>query len=310
MPTDLTKWGSVVARIGGREIATNDIGVIASGAVMFIVSFFPWYSVKLSFFGSSRTAHENGWGLGFNSWFPVLLVIAVAGVLAARLFAGLRVPDAGPVSVMWLLPGVSALAFLLLLLRWIRFPNVPSGVDAGPSVGFYLAVVAALAQAVFAVLAALASGAALPWRPGSGGGGGGAGQWQPPANQPPYGQPYGQQPTPGGYGQQQPGYGQPPQGYGQPPQGYGQQPPAGGGYGQQPSQPQQGGGYGQQPPPGYGQQPPPGYGQQPPPGYGQQPPTGGGYGQPPGYGQPGYGQPGYGQQPPPDDYGQQSSPNR
>ncbi|MCM3882926.1 hypothetical protein [Frankia sp. R82] len=305
-----------MARIGGREIATNDIGVIAASAVMFIVSFLPWYSVKFSFFGSGRTAHENAWGLGFNSWFPVLLVLAVGGVLAARLFAGLRVPDLGPVAVVWVLPAVSLLAFLLLLLRWIRFPDVPAGVDAGPSVGFFLAIVASLAQTVFGVLAALASGAPLPWRPGGGGTGpGGSGQWQPSANQPPYGQPYGQQPTPGGYGQQpgygQPGYGQPPQGYGQPPTGggYGQQPPPG--YGQQPGygQPPAGGGYGQPPAGGgYGQQPPPGYGQQPQqPGYGQ-PPAGGGYGQQPA---PGYGgqQPGYGQ-PPQDGYGQQSAPNR
>ncbi|EIV94062.1 hypothetical protein [Frankia sp. QA3] len=300
-----------MAQIGGRSVATNDIGVIAPGLLMFIVSFLPWYSVSYSFFGRGTKAHENGWGLGFNSWFPVLLVLAVAGLLAARLFANLRIPDVGPVSALWILPGVSAFATLLLLIRWIRFPDVPSGLDAGPSVGFYLALVAAIAQTVFGVLAALANGATIPGR-GRAGGPGAPGGWPPPPGQPPYGQPYGQQPTPGygaptggygqpGYGQPQPGYGQPPAGYGQPPQGgYGQPQP--GGYGTPPT----GGGYGQQQG-GYGQ-PPAGYGQ-PPAGYGQPP---AGYGQPP-YGQPqgGYGQPSQPQQPqPPGTYGQQPPADR
>lgn len=253
-----------MAQIGGRSVATNDIGVIASGAVMFIVGFLPWYSVSYSFFGRSTKVHENGWGLGFNSWFPVLLVLAVAGLLVARLFANLRIPDVGPVSALWIMPGASAFASLLLLIRWIRFPDAPKGLDAGPSYGFYLALIAAIAQTVFGVLAALVNGATIRGR-GRAGGPGAPGAWPPP------GQPYGQQPTPG-YGAPTGGYGQP--GYGQPSPGYGQ-PPTGGGY----SQPQQGG-YGQ--PPAYGQpqgdwgqqQPPPGYGQPQPPGtYGQQPPA-------------------------------------
>ncbi|KJE24139.1 hypothetical protein FF36_01542 [Frankia torreyi] len=282
-----------MAQIGGRSVATNDIGVIASGLVMFIVSFLPWYSVSYAFFGRSTELHENGWGLGFNSWFPVLLVLAVAGLLVARLFADLRIPDVGPVSALWILPAASAFAALLLLIRWIRFPDVAKGLDAGPSYGFYLALVAAIAQTVFGVLSALSNGATIPGR-GRPGGPGVPGAWPPPG-QPPYGQPYGQQPTPGygaptggygqpGYGQPgygQPGYGQPQQGYGQPPVGYGQPPQ--GGYGQ----PQQSG-YGAPPTSNYGQAPQGGYGQ-PPAGYGQPP---AGYGQPPAYGQP---QPGYGQ---------------
>ncbi|WP_462203622.1 hypothetical protein [Frankia sp. CcWB3] len=270
-----------MAQIGGRSVATNDIGVVASGAVTFIVSFLPWYSVSLGFFGRSAEAHKNAWGLGFNSWFPVFpvfLVVVVAGLVTARVAANVRIPDVGPVSILWILPAVSAFAVLLLLIRWIRFPDVPSGVDAGPSFGFYLALLLTIVQTVFGVLTALASGAPIPGRPGARPTGPGQpGAWPPyGGQQPPYGQPYGQQPTPG-YGQPPTGYGPPP-GYGppgQPPTGYGQPPvggygaPPAGGYGQ-PAQP---GGYGQpsqgqaQSPPGYGQQPPPpgGYGQQEPP---------------------------------------------
>ncbi|KDA45075.1 hypothetical protein [Frankia sp. BMG5.23] len=263
-----------MAQIGGRSVATNDIGVIASGAVTFIVSFLPWYSVSLGFFGRSAEAHKNAWGLGFNSWFPVFLVVVVAGLVTARVAANVRIPDVGPVSILWILPAVSAFAVLLLLIRWIRFPDVPSGVDAGPSFGFYLALLLTIVQTVFGVLTALASGAPIPGRPGARPTGPGQpGAWPPYGGQPPYGQPYGQQPTPG-YGQPPTGYGPPP-GYGPPAGGYGQ-PAQPGGYGAPPAggygQPAQPGGYGQ-PSQGHGQSPT-GYGQQPPPpgpgGYGQQ----------------------------------------
>ncbi|WP_261560088.1 hypothetical protein [Frankia tisae] len=212
-----------MAQIGGRSVATNDIGVIASGLVMFIVGLLPWYSVNYLFFGRSTKVHENGWGLGFNSWFPMLLVLAMAGLLVARLFANLRIPDVGPVSALWILPGASAFASLLLLIRWIRFSDVQKGLDARPSYGFYLALVAAIVQTVFGVLAALANGATIPGR-GRAGGPGAPGAWPPPG-QPPYGQPYGQQPTPG-YGAPTGGYSQPGYSQPQPPGTHGQQPPA------------------------------------------------------------------------------------
>jgi hypothetical protein len=278
-----------MARIAGRDVATNDIGVMTAGLVVFIASFLPWYTVKITFLGASSSSSLNGWGVNFGGWFPILLALAVAVVAAARVFGDVRLPDVGPIAFSWLLAGVSALAAIIILLRWVTFPDSGgSGVDAGAGFGLFIALLATIAQAVFGVLAALASGAPLP--------GIGARGPQPPQapgfGQPPHG--YGQPPAGPGYGQPQPppGYGQPPsgQGYGQaqPPPGYGQpQPPPG--YGQPPSGPS----YGQpQPPPGYGQ-PPSGQG------YGQAPPSGSAYGQPqppPGYGQ----QPSYGEQYPRD----------
>ncbi|MFC4336621.1 FHA domain-containing protein [Salininema proteolyticum] len=109
----------------------------------------------------------------------------------------------------------------------------------------------------------------------------------------PQGQPQGQDPYGGGWGQQQGGYGQQPDPYG------GQQQPGQDPYGQQPGQDP----YGQQQPQDpYGQPSAP---QDP---YGQQQ---GGWGQQPGqdpYGQPSAPQDPYGQQPAHDPYGQQPAP--
>ncbi|WP_154675560.1 DUF5336 domain-containing protein [Parafrankia elaeagni] len=269
-----------MVQIGGRSVATNDVGVIGAGAATFIFSFLPWFSISTDFFGSSVSNSFSGWstdpGGWFWGWLAILLLIAVAGLVAALTFANLRLPTL-PVPLTAVLAGASGLAVLLIIIRWIAYPSVPSSYDGGPSFGLFIVLIAAIVQTVFNVLNLRAGSGAAGSPPPSGGG-------YPGQNQPPYGQPpagYGQP-----YGQQQPGYGQPPTGgYGQqPPQGYGQQPPQG--YGQPPQ-----GGYGQQQP-GYGQQQP-GYGQPPTGGYGQQPPQG--YGQPPqgGYGQqqPGYGQP-------------------
>jgi hypothetical protein len=233
-----------MARIAGRDVATNDIGVMTAGLVVFIASFLPWYYVEITFLGASSSSSFNGWRVNFGGWFPILLALAVAGVTAVRVFGDVRLPDVGPVAFSWLLAGVSALATIIILLRWVTFPDSEgSGVDAGAGFGLFIALLATIAQAVFGVLAALASGAPLP----------GIGARGP---QPPRGPGYGQPQPPPGYGQPPsgPGYGQP-----QPPPGYGQAPPPA--YGQP------------QPPPGYGQPPSgPGYGQpQPPPGYGQQP---------------------------------------
>ncbi|OAA18811.1 hypothetical protein UG55_109914 [Frankia sp. EI5c] len=271
-----------MVQIGGRSVATNDVGVIGAGAVAFIFSFLPWFSVKAKIFGSSYSDSVGAWNTDLSGylwgWLAILLLLAVAGLTAALTFANLRLPTL-PVPLPVVTVAASGLAVLLIIIRWIAYPSIPSSYDGGASFGLFITLIAAIAQTVFGVLN-LRAGTGVTGNPPQSGGW--PGQGQPPYGQPPagYGQPY---------GQQQPGYGQ------QPPQGYGQQQP---GYGQQPPQ-----GYGQQQP-GYGQQPPQGYGQPPAGGYGQ-PPTGG-YGQPPagGYGQPPAGG-GYGQQPPQGGYGQQ-----
>ncbi|WP_322762396.1 hypothetical protein [Frankia sp. Cr2] len=226
-----------MAQIGGRTVATGDVGIMGAGVVVFVSSFLPWYGAS---FGGYH-ASISGWNSGFIAWFPILLCLAVAGVVAAATFGNVRLPTGGPVGPSLALVLGGGVAVLLILLRWITLPDAGSSlfaaqIKSGAKVGLFLGLIGAAAMTGFAVLRLLGSGESIPGR--------------------------GLRPAGGGtYGQQPPPYGQ------QPPPPYGQQPPAGGAP------------YGQQPPPPYGQQPPAGgapYGQQPPPagGYDQPPHNG------------------------------------
>jgi len=246
-----------MARIGGRDIATFDLGVLGAGLLAFIFSFLPWYGVKIG----SSSASANAWNMGFGAWFPVLLCMAIAGVVAAQVFAGVRLPALGPVQPALALVGAGGLAVLVILLRWVTYKRPDGGdtaffggsIEAGAKAGTYLGLLAAIAITVLAFLR-FRSGETVP--------AGGA--------RPPYGQPQGwpQGPQPGQW----------PQGPQQvpPPGTWPQGPPQAGGWQQQPPQPPQTGW--QQPPqdqPQGGWQQPPGgsWPQQPQQPY--QPPQGG-----------------------------------
>jgi hypothetical protein len=152
-----------MARIGGRDVATNDLGLMGGGLLVLISSFLPWYGASFRGFSDSVSGWNSGW-----AWIPILLCIAVAGVVAAREFGGARLPAAGPVGPALLLLAVAGLATLLILLRWLTLPSSDfPGVDTGPRVGLFLGLIGAIIQTAFAAIAFKASGEALPG--GSGG---------------------------------------------------------------------------------------------------------------------------------------------
>src|SRR4051794_38642494 len=64
--------------------------LMASGAVMLIFSFLPF--VKASFGGGSRSAWSTDAGFPL-SWWPLLFGVAIAGLVAATIFANVRLPD-------------------------------------------------------------------------------------------------------------------------------------------------------------------------------------------------------------------------
>lgn len=216
--------------IAGRQVNNNDAVVIGAGILMLIDSFLPWYGVGFQGFGSVSI---KGWSAGFLSWFSILLVLAAAGIAAAKVFAGQVVRAGSQVGPALLLLILSGLATVLLLLRLITQSSYTK-------FGLFLGILLAAAQAVFSFLSFRTSGEAIPDLSKLTSGGSGSGQGGPPA----------QGGSQGGYGppQQQGGQG----GYTPPP------PPVQGSY---PPPPQQ-----QQPPQQQGGFPPP----PPPPGY-QQP---------------------------------------
>ena len=288
-----------MVKIAGREAAASDVGAVAGGLVVLISSFLPWMGVDWYYY---RGINHMGWSSGPLAVFAILLALAGAGLVAARVFGNIRLPAIGPVGPALLNVILGAVATLFILIRLVTVDPYDS------RFGLYFALIGAAVLAGFSVLGLLTSGEQPP---GRGAGGSPWGPRPPYGPQPyggqPYGQPYGYpaaapQPTTsaGGYGQPTPapGYGQPTPapGYGQPTPapGYGQPAPA--------PAPPPAPGYGQPTPapaPGYGQPAPtpaPGYGQPAAPGYGQTPP---GYGQPPA--------PGPGTPPPGTPYGQQPS---
>jgi hypothetical protein len=258
---DLTKLGRTERVLAGIGIA------------LFITSFFPWFSVTADLIdGGSASASYDAWSYpsGFNDWFPILLLLAYAIVLALPAFGtAINAPIlASPANRAFIGLVLSALAVLLFAIQGLTYPNFPAALagSAGPSWGYYLALVLALAAGVQSYLGFTQAGGSLAQV-----GAAFKSRTQQQTQQAPTAAPYGQ----------------PQQPYDQPLQQQGYQPHAQAPYGQPQAyaQPQP------QPQPGYGAAPQPPAPPQPP--YGQQPPQ-----QPYGQQQSPWGQPQPPQQPP------------
>jgi len=225
-----------------------------AGILLFIASFFPWYSYSFGAFnGGSYSASAWSYPSGFMDWFPMLLLLGYGIVLALPAFGvAVNAPVlATPANRAFIGLVLSAFAVLLFAIQGLTYPSF-DGVG-GPSWGYFVGLIVALAAGAQSYrgftqaggsLAKVGAGfsarahAAAPQNvqaPGSGYG---------QAPQQPDGQPqapaYGQQGQQQSYGApaqpgQQPGYGQQTS-YGQPPQ-QPQQPYSSGG--QQPQDPPQ-----------------------------------------------------------------------
>jgi hypothetical protein len=150
-----------MAVIGGRNVGTNDLVVMGAGVLMFVDSFLPWYGTK---FLGVHDVTVSGWSAGFGSWFSIILVLAVAGVTAARVFGGRTMPTVANGQFTWtfITAAVSALAALIVLIRWLTF-NTYHGL-AGAKFGLFVGLVIAAVQAVFGYLSLNAAGEKLPWQ--------------------------------------------------------------------------------------------------------------------------------------------------
>jgi hypothetical protein len=114
---------------------------IGAGALAFIVSFFPWYSIDFGdtgFPGLSLDTSASAWDSGFLAWFSMLLLLAV-GVMVILPHFGTQVPN---LPMLWL--GLSALSLLFVILRWVTFDTF--GGAAGAGFGLFVGLVLALAS--------------------------------------------------------------------------------------------------------------------------------------------------------------------
>lgn len=216
----------------------------ASGLLLFIFSFLPWFSASVSFDGESASGHANAWSdpSGFNDWFPILLLLIYGVVLALPAF-GVAVPAqilARPANRAFIGLVLSALAVLLFAIQGLTYPSLPDGLQgsAGPSWGYFISLIIALAALVQSYLGFTQSGGSFAQV-------GAAFQARTQAvqqqQQAPYGGAAPQQDAQQAYGQPQAPYGQPQAPYGDQ-QAYGQQQPQQGQqqppFGEQPQPPQ------------------------------------------------------------------------
>jgi hypothetical protein len=154
-----------MAVIGGRNVGNNDLAIMGAGLLMFIDSFLPWWGVSYHGIGVSGTL--SGWHFFWN-WLSIILVVAIAGVTAARVFANRTLPPVAGGNYSWNLiqAALGVVIVVILLIRWLTYPSAPahSGIDAGARIGTYIGLIIAIVQTVFSYLNLVASGEKLPWQ--------------------------------------------------------------------------------------------------------------------------------------------------
>lgn len=153
-----------MAVIAGRNVANHDLGIMVAGVLMFIDSFLPWYGA--SFLGA--TNNVSAWSAGFGAWFPVLLVMVISASVGGNVFAGRSMPRIGSGAVSWELVNVAAaaIAVIIILLRWVTYPDAPahSGISAGAKFGTYVGLIIAAVQTFFCYVRATTGGQRMPWQ--------------------------------------------------------------------------------------------------------------------------------------------------
>lgn len=158
-----------MANVGGREVNNNDLGVMGAGAAALIFSFLPYwgYSVKSSGIsgGGSITAWHSYATLG------LLLLFIAAGIVAARVFGGMTLPDA-PVGWHVIVAALAGLGTFLVIVRALTIDNANysafgSSISSGIKWGGFLLFLAAIAETVFAVLAMRESGESVSFDRGT-----------------------------------------------------------------------------------------------------------------------------------------------
>jgi energy-coupling factor transporter transmembrane protein EcfT len=160
-----------MARADLTRVTALDWVVVGAGLLAYIASFLPWYRADVSILGIERSATSNAWNAGIGAWLPVLLLV-VAGVVVLASTTGVRLPASKSLITL----GLSALAVIAILLRWMTFPDSTGqssfemdnvdvegllAVSSGAGVGLYVGLIAAIAALVASFLTSRAAGASL-----------------------------------------------------------------------------------------------------------------------------------------------------
>jgi len=141
----------------GRPVSRTDLVIMATGILMFFLSFAPWeglsaQTVNDDGFGTITVGPAqtfNAWGAEFSSWLPCLVCLAIALGVVAHDFARVDVPGIAGTRPRWLLRIVSAVSFALLTIRMLTLA-AQHNADVGQARwGVYIAFIVAAVQLVY-----------------------------------------------------------------------------------------------------------------------------------------------------------------
>lgn len=212
-----------------KTVNPLDWVIMGAGLLTFIFSFLDYYTASVTVGRFTAHGAESAWH-GFFGWFAALLALIAAGAVAVDVFTP-HVQLPAPPRLIGL--GILAVALLFIIIAAFVTPGVPSGVNVGRGVGFWLDLILVLVAIVASLMRFQQTGGTLPGplanipnigaRGPQGGLGGTTAQRDaatPPPPPPPGG--YNPPPPPGGYNPPPPpgGYNPPP-----PPGGYNPPPP-------------------------------------------------------------------------------------
>lgn len=156
-----------------NKVKGNDRFIAGGAIVLFILSFFPWYTVSykgalggLGGFGTSGSL--NGWHIYGLNKVAILLALAAGAIVIARLMGLLDTIDL-PAGVNLITLAVSGLATVILVLRLLgSYHSAGSGslkITAHPGFGWYVSILVSAAMTYFAYLNFKTSGEAMPTMP-------------------------------------------------------------------------------------------------------------------------------------------------
>ncbi len=153
-----------------KTVNPLDWGIIGAGVLTFLLSFFSYYTYKVSFKGgginiASGTVTWNAWH-GFFGWFGMVCAVIGSAAVAVELFAP-QVKLPVPARLAGL--GAYAVATLCLLLALVIVPGNTGGADAfgvhvnkGHAFGYWLSLLIVLAGLVLSLMRFQAKGGKLP----------------------------------------------------------------------------------------------------------------------------------------------------
>ena len=139
-----------MAQFDAKQVSNLEWAGIGAGAVAFLFSFFPWFSV--SYAGASASA--SAWNTGIGAWLPVLMLVVAGGLLLAPHF-GTAIQR---LSLIWLV--LAAASLVIIVLRWLTLPDdgglgilvADSGLEAGAGFGLIIGLIAAAVSTAAAVV--------------------------------------------------------------------------------------------------------------------------------------------------------------